>query len=262
MITIKDIIVFTEKLSGHLLNRDEDVHHGSADRQVTGVTVCWMANPAAAAAAGQRGHELLIGHESLYFPYDVVNSADPPAGWEDWPTNRQRRQALERHGLTFLRLHGSLDEICIFDDFVSLLGLGAPAYVDGLVKVFDIEPCTLRELVERVKVRLNLPHLRVSMPGGLQQRVRRVGLPWGGLGLFVNVGYQQQLIEQGCDVFISGESDNYGFRFAEEYGIPTIETSHEVSENPGLRHFTEMLAASFPAVEFCFFENGCAWEMH
>ncbi|NOY75007.1 MAG: hypothetical protein GXP32_04360 [Kiritimatiellaeota bacterium] len=58
----------------------------------------------------------------------------------------------------------------------------------------------------------------------------RVGLPWGGLGLFVNVAYQQFLFEHGCDVFIAGESDNMGFRFAEECGIPMIETSHEVNK--------------------------------
>ena len=58
--------------------------------------------------------------------------------------------------------------------------------------------------------------------------VSRIGLPWGGLGLFVNVGYQQALVEQGCDLFIAGESDNYGFRFAQECGIPMIETSHEI----------------------------------
>ena len=46
-----------------------------------------------------------------------------------------------------------------------------------------------------------------------------VGLPWGGLGLFVNVGYQQALVARDCDVFIAGESDNLGFRFAVESGV-------------------------------------------
>ena len=84
-----------------------------------------------------------------------------------------------------------------------------------------------------------MPALRVSAARGMDQVVHRVGLPWGGLGLFVNVGYQQRLIEQGCDVFIAGESDNYGFRFAAECGIPMIETSHELSENDGLQRFVD-----------------------
>jgi putative NIF3 family GTP cyclohydrolase 1 type 2 len=260
MTTIYAIISYVESLSGHPLNRDEGVQHGPADRTASGVTICWMATPDAIRAAGAHGDELLIGHESLYYPYDVINSPNPPAGWERWRVNRQRREGLARYNLTFLRLHGSLDEICIFDDFVARVGLGAPVFTDGLVKVFEIEPCTLRELVERIKARMGMPAVRVSAARGMDQVVHRVGLPWGGLGLFVNVGYQQRLIEQGCDVFIAGESDNYGFRFAAECGIPMIETSHELSENDGLRRFGQMLIARFSGLRASFFENQCIWE--
>ena len=48
---------------------------------------------------------------------------------------------------------------------------------------------------------------------------------------------------------------------AQECGVPIVETSHEVSENPGLHRLTDMLAAAFPDVDFHFFENRCAWEV-
>ena len=99
-----------------------------------------------------------------------------------------------------------------------------------------------------------MPAVRVSHPKGMEQIVHRVGLPWGGLGLHRNVGYQQKLIELGCDVFIAGETDSYGFRFSGECGIPMIETSHEVSENPGLRHFTRMLRKRFLQLKITFHE--------
>ena len=260
-VTVQDIIRYVETLSGHSLNRDEGVHHGSPGSNVSGATICWMATPAAIASAGGRGDDLLIGHESLYYPYDVVNRSDQPAAWQDWRTNSQRKAALEKYDLTFLRLHGSLDEICIFDEFVRLLGLGEPAYLDGLVKVFEIQECSLEELIAQVKEKTKMGSLRVSRPSGFDSPVRRVGLPWGGLGLFVNVSYQQRLIEQNCDIFIAGESDNYGFRFSQKCGIPMIETSHEVSENPGLRQFTDMLAKAFPELGCHFFENPCVWEV-
>jgi len=264
--TVNDIITYIERLAGHPLNRDEGIQHG-ADRPITGVTVCWMASPEAIRAAGTPvtgapATGLLIGHESLYYPYDVIHNPNPPAGWEGWQVNRQRRDLLTEFDLTFLRAHGSLDEICIFEDFGARLGLNAPVFADGLVKVYEIAPCPLGELVKRVKARMGMPALRVSPARGMDQVVRRVGLPWGGLGLFVNVGYQQRLIEQGCDVFIAGESDNYGFRFAAECGIPMIETSHELSENDGLHRFTDMLAQAFPDVRCRFFENICVWEIH
>lgn len=261
MVSIADIVSYVEALTGHGLNRDEGVQHGAAAREVHGVTVAWMATPAAIRAAGEAGHELLIGHESLYYPYDVVNQLEGPLGWQRWRVNRQRREALDAYGLSFLRIHGSADEICIFDDFAAMLALGDPVYAGGLTKVYEIAPGPLAELVARVKAQVGMQHVRVAPAGPMDRMVHRVGLPWGGLGLFVNVGYQQELVEQDCDVFIAGESDNYGFRFAAECGIPMIETSHEVSENPGLRRFTAMLGAAFPDVDFAFYENACVWEV-
>ncbi|MCX6992580.1 MAG: Nif3-like dinuclear metal center hexameric protein [Kiritimatiellaeota bacterium] len=261
MTKLPDIIRHIEELAGHRLGKDEGVHHGNACIPVTSATVAWMASPDAIEAAGQSGHQVLICHESLYYPYDVLYSSQPPPDWKSWKVNRQRRELLERYGLTCLRIHGSADEICIFDAFAELLGLGKPVIAEGLVKVYEIPGCPLDELVRNVKRRMGMAAVRVADGRDMQRTVRRVGLPWGGLGLFVNVGYQQRLAELGCDVFIAGESDNYGFRFAAESGIPMIETSHELSENPGLRRFTALLAQAFPNVTFRFYENECIWRM-
>ena len=268
MPTLADIIRFIEMRSGHPLNGDEGIQHrpdgapqSNGDAAVCGVTVAWMATPDALRFATEKRHDLFVGHESLYYPYDVINAKNSPAGWQGWKVNRQRKELLDAGGLTFLRAHGSLDDICIFDDFAALFGLGAPVHENGLVKVYEIEPTTVGELVQRAKRVCQMPAVRVAAPGGTDQIVRRVGLPWGGLGLFVNVGYQQALVELGCEVFIAGEADDYGLRFAAEAGIPMIETSHEISENPGLRRFSEMLAEAFPELNVAFYECPCVWEM-
>lgn len=261
MTAIPDIISHVEKLMGHQLNRDEGVHHGDAEREVTGATVSWMASPGAIEAAGESAHELLIAHESVFFPYDVVNLPDAPADWKSWATNRQRIELLDRYGLTCVRIHGSADQICIYDTFAELLGLGEPVAGDGLARIYEIPECSLDELVERVKDRMGMPRLRLADADSGERMVRRVGLPWGGLGLFVNVHYQQRLVALGCDVFIAGESDSYGFRFACEAGVPMIETSHEGSENPGLRRFTEIMAEAFPEVQFRFYDDKRVWRI-
>lgn len=260
MTAIADIIKRVESLAGHPLNKDEGVHHGTAERRVSGATVAWMATPAAIEAAGKNGHELLIVHESLYFPYNVVNMPNPPPGWQSWKVNSRRRALLEQQGLTCLRIHGSADEICVFDRFAGLLALGKPVFADGLAKVYEIPECSLDELVSRVKRLLGMSVVRVARAGNGARMVKRVGLPWGGLGLFVNVAYQQRLVELGCDVFIAGEADNYGFRFAVESGISMIETSHEISENPGIRNLTDILAQAFPELDFKYHENECVWK--
>lgn len=256
----REIIAYVESLSGHPLNADEGVKHGDPDRPVRGVLLCWMATTEALAEAGRLGCDLVLCHESLYYPYNATDRADNPAGWEDWPTNRGRRALLERHDLVLARVHGSLDEITIYDDFVALLALPeTPAAGEGLARAYDIAPVRLGDLVERVKAATGLDRVRVSAPKGLDQVVQRVGLPWGGLGLFVNVGYQQRLVALGCDAFIAGEADDYGFRFSAEVGIPMIETGHVTSENPGLARFAGMLAERFPDLRVHYHACPPAW---
>ncbi len=262
MVTVSDIIAFVQESVGHSLRSDEGVQHGSAEDEVENVVVCWMATREALKRAGEAGADLVIGHESLYYPYNAINRTDRPESWQAWRINRTRAELLDAHRLTFVRIHGSLDELCIFDDFAARLGLGEPVQADGLAKVYEIEPCTLRELADRVKERAGMAHVRVSAPDGLDQAVSRVGLPWGGLGLFVNVGYQQKLLEAGCDVLIAGEACSYGFRFSAECGVPMIETSHEGSENPGLRHFCDILRERFPELNVEFFQVAPSWAWH
>lgn len=257
----RDIISLIERLAGHPLNRDEGVHHGDAARPIRRVLVCWMATCAALEAAGEGGYDLVLTHESLYYPYNAAVNSDNPPGWQDWPTNRARRELLARHNLVLLRAHGSLDEVCIYDDFAALLGLGAPEATVGLAKVYAVPPRPLGELVRLVQHATGLGAVRVSAPRGMGQVVQRVGLPWGGLGLFVNVGYQQKLIAQGCDVLVAGESDDYGFRFAAECGIPMIETGHAASENPGLKHWARILAEHMPGLDVGFHEVRDAWDV-
>lgn len=261
MPTVRDIIDHITGLADRSLGRDEGVHHGSPEAEVRGVTLSWMATPSALQAAGEAGHELLISHESLYYPYGALRPDDPPEGWPEWPINRRRRELLERYGLAFARLHGTLDHLCVCDAFADLLGLGEPAEADGLVRVYEGAGCTLRDLLWRVKGCLEMPAVRVIRARGWDEAVSRIGLPVGGLGLFVNVGHVEKLIERGCDVMIAGESDDYGFRFALESGASMIETSHELSENPGMRQARDLLAERFPEVQFGFFANTCPWEV-
>ena len=258
---VSNIIATTEALVGHPLNSDEGVKMGDASADVTRVLVTWMATRDSLLEAERIGAKLVIAHEALFHPYAVELTPGETRDWESWRTNRQRREVIDRAGITLLRIHGSADEICIFDDFAALLDLGQPVVADGACrKVYEIEPVAFRKLVERVKTATGMEHVRVSCTDAdLDRHVHRVGLPWGGLGLFVNVSYQQWALEQGCDVLIAGEADNYGLRFSSECGVPMIETSHEISEHPGLRHFTDILAAKHPDVSFSFCELPSAW---
>ncbi len=259
---VSDILETVANLSGHPLNHDEGVQMGQPDREVGKALVCWMASQYALLEAEHAGVELVIAHESLFFPYGVKLKPDEIQPWETWQTNRQRREIIERAEFVVARVHGSADEICIFDVFASLLGIDKSLSGEGYCKVYEIDPIPLKELVAKVKQAVGMDYVRISCSDSdLEKKVRCVGLPWGGLGLDSNVSYQQAVMEMGCDVLIAGESDSYGFRFSAECGVPMIETSHETSEIPGLRRFAAMLGEKHPDVAIDFHDNGTIWRL-
>ncbi|MFC5651215.1 Nif3-like dinuclear metal center hexameric protein [Paenibacillus solisilvae] len=246
-----------ERMTGGF-GRDEGLHFGDPRREVRKALICWMADEEAIAAAAAFGADVIVTHESLFYPYDIVVNGGVP-DFMAWRTNARRIERLAAAGLSVIRAHGSVDKLCIFDDFAEALGLGDPVVEESdYVSVYEVREMTYGTMIERVKAALKLDRLRVT-DGDRSRPVSRIGLPWGGMGLFVNVGYMERLIRHGCDLFIAGETDNYGFRFALGAGIDMIETSHEISENPGLRRFAQLLADELEGIEVRFHENRIAY---
>ncbi len=241
---------------------DEGISYGPARQPITGVTVCWMPDPEAVRAADVAGHELMIHHEALTYPYPTYTE-QRERQYLAWPTNAQRLTAIGQAGLTACRIHTSADEICNFRVVIEMLQLGDPAERGRtpFEAVFEIAPMPYRALIDRVKKCFNMPAVRATCALGMERTVSRVGLPWGGLGLFVNVGYMQSVIEHHCDVFIAGETDNYAMRFCTELGIDVIETSHEVSEVPGMAQLAKLIGRAFPSLDVKAYRQNCIWRM-
>jgi putative NIF3 family GTP cyclohydrolase 1 type 2 len=237
------------------IGQEERFRFGEPSIEVEGVLVCWMATVEAIQTAAGNGCNLIVCHEELTFPYEF---RDPGAiARLSWRPNARRLGLLGAHGITVYRAHGMLDRYCIVDDFERVLGLPEPVVKDGYVRLYVIEPRTVRELALDVKARVGLPHVRVA--GDLDRTVSRVACPWGGLGLSLNTGFMQALLEHDPDVFIAGEADDYGMRFALDAGVPMIETSHATSENPGLEHFARDLKERFTDLRVFYYANPVPW---
>ena len=256
MLRHRDIAAFTETLAPPR-GGDEGFRFGDSRAETTGVLVCFMATLEAIGEAAAKGCNLVLAHEELHYPY----SAFPGPALEEsitWTTNRLRYAALAQHGLAVYRAHGQADRFCILESFAEKLGLPAPSVREGYYRIYDIEPVTVGELARDVKERVGQPHLRVS--GALGKVVRRVGAPWGGLGLSLNVGFIEALLDHGPDVLIAGECDEYAFRYTEDAGVPMIETGHSISENPGLERLAQVLQDQFPQVPVVFHAVPCPWQ--
>ena len=262
MPTSRDIIRFVESRAGRSIAEDEGVTFGPPTRELTGVTVCWMANPDSISATAEAGHNCVVHHEALTYPYPGYASQSD-RDCHNWPINVQRMDLLSRHNLTGIRLHGILDELYVFDAFAEQLGLGEPVASGESVlpheRVYGSPVATFGELVEHVKKAMGMPAVRTTVDRP-DRPVKRIGLPVGGLGLFVNVGTMQGWVDKGVDTLICGESDNYGFRFPAELGIAMIETSHELSEQRGLERFACDLQTELGIdVKSC--DTPCVWRM-
>lgn len=242
------------------LGGEEGIMFGDASAEVRVVQVSWMGDVAAARNAIRIGADLMLVHEAPFFPYPGIRSGTPPTDCLSWAPNRERIRLYTEGRMAVLRLHSTLDKLCIYDDFARTLGLDNPVVdEEGFIRIYAIEPATLGNMIEQVKKRLHLDSVRVSGGEDLSRTVSRIGLPWGGTGLFVNVDYQAALLRHKPDLFIAGETDTYGMHFARDAGVPMIETGHEVSENIGLRNFTERLRRDLPGLRAEYFENPRPW---
>ncbi|NLF32064.1 MAG: hypothetical protein GX591_14400 [Planctomycetes bacterium] len=240
MTTPLDILAAARKRSGEPLRSDEGVSFGPAEAELTGVSVAWTASPQAIEAAARAGHNCLVHHENLTWPYPGIASRHEPSELA-WPTNARRLELLKRHGMTAVRLHDTADKLCVYRAFADQLQLrarpGGPWYAHRL---YDAPVPTFGRLIDHVKRCMGMAALRVSTHPA-DSPISAIGLPWGGLGLYTNVGYVEQLIEMGADALVCGETDNLGLRFAAELDIPVIETSHELSEARGMEELARLL---------------------
>ena len=197
--------------------------------------------------------DLIITHESLFYPYDIVVTGGR-ADFMAWRVNYERIRLLAADDIAVIRYHMSLDLYCILDVLERKLDLKPTVTKNVIERLYEIPPISYGNLIEKVKTAVDIPLIRVST-GDPARIVSKVGLAWGGLGLFVNIAHMQALIDMGCEVIIAGETDNYAIRFAKEAGLDIIETSHEVSENFGIEEFIGTLRRDLPGANSMFYEN-------
>lgn len=257
MPTFEDIFRYLEKKTGVSRHGDEGIHFGDPDRALKHVLLCWLATPEALQEAGRLGCDAVIGHETLWYPYDAAVNNNNPVGWSRWDVNTRRRELLEKHDLSFARIHMLLDYYNISEEFARLLGFTGNCDLMGYMRLYRTAPTPVIRLLEQTRMAFGVEHMRVAAPRGKTHQVSNI-LCAG--GAFMNC---ERLIEElhklSVDMVITGEVHDLSLRMCHEYGITLIETSHEVSENPGLKKFATDLEKIFPKLKVSFYENPRIW---
>jgi len=237
------------------LGGEEGFRFGDPSVEVTGILVTWMATRDAMQSAADRAWNLVICHEDPFFPYSGSGALETSITWR---VNRERIALCARHGITILRAHGTLDRLCVVDEFARAAGLrGSDIREEGLARTFTIPETTLADFAEQVRANLGL--LRVRVVGHLDRRITKVGIAVGGIGLSFNIAFWEILLRHGAQVVLTGETDEYAMHYAADNDVGIVETTHAISENPGLRRFCDILRERFPEVPVEFHECGVAW---
>ena len=255
VITATDVARFIEGLGTEPAD-DEGFKFGDPAAPVSGVLVCWMCTVAAIEQATAEGCDMIVCHEEMHYPYAAFSPGLEK--YITWTVNRRRISALAAGEIVVYRAHGMLDHYCLLDDFAAQLGLSDAAVSEWFYRIYDIAPRTVGKLVEEVKAAMGMDCLRVT--GDTERVVSRVGLPWGGLGLSLNVAFIEGLLAYKPDVLIAGEADEYAMFYCRDADVVMIETSHAVSENFGLAHFAQDLGAHFPGVKVLFHRCPVPWQ--
>jgi len=244
------------KQSAKYFNPEEGFRFGNPDVEVNGIMVSWMATAEAIEKAAEEGCNFMIVHEDLFYPFDFQRDAHFETCFT-WSVNCKRVKMLSEHDITVFRAHGALDRLCVLDMFAEALGLPEPSVNQEYVRVYDLPGTTAGELALEVKMRLGLEAVRFV--GKPDHAVKRVGLPWGGMALTLNVGFIETLLSHNPDALIAGETDEYSEFYVLDAGVDVIEVGHSVSENIGLRKFSEDLKHQYPGTKVVFFECKKPW---
>ena len=248
-VTCADLLKPIEEIVGGeaMLWPDGCYVNGSPGTVVKALLVTWMADVSALRKAVANKCNVVLCHESPSYneknelpPYRWLNPVNACAE-KAWHPNRQRRMLIEKHRLTVMQCHYGLDRFPIYESFVEAIGLPAPRKGQGWEQVYRLpKAVTVAALAKTVKQRLRIAGT-VRVTGDRRRKVQKVVSLWGGVGLYSNLYWLRRGIEHGADVAVAGEMDEFQMRFAAEAGIPVIETSHQLSEEIGLRHYAEVL---------------------
>lgn len=232
------------------LGREDGVIEGNPDGEVNGVLVCFMATLDALRTARRERCNLVVTHETPFLPMAGISKV--PDDWREWSVNKARLREIEGGGLTVVRLHSSLDRWLIYETFREMLGLPAEGEGQGYGRVYNVEPAPLRAWVDTAKTAAGLDQVRFM--GDPERVVSRIGLPFGGLSLFVNIGCIERIVQAGADLLIGGESDDHALLYTADAGVAFIELGHSPTENPGLRRFADAVRQRFQDIRVVYYD--------
>ncbi|MEX0795029.1 MAG: Nif3-like dinuclear metal center hexameric protein [Pirellulaceae bacterium] len=219
---------------------------GDADQTVRRIMTTLTITPSVVEEAVAAHVDLLVAHHPLPFHASKRLTTETTAG--------AMLLRLVRHGVAIYSPHTSFDscraginqrlaENLELSAIEPLVVKPAPEEIEHPVGVgrFGMleESSSLDDLATQAKSLFEVAQVQVIGRG--DQPIQKVGLACGSAG-----GFLEMALAQGCDCFITGETNFHTCLEAEARGIGMILLGHYASERFALRQLAEELATTFP----------------
>jgi dinuclear metal center YbgI/SA1388 family protein len=193
---------------------------GSSSASITKVLCALDINDAVIDEAIETGVECIVTHHPFFFKEIKKIDYNTPKG--------ALIQKIIQNGLHIYSMHTNLDiakggiNDLLADKLVlknkSVLFQTDPLTNEGIGRVGEIEPLTLKTLATQMKTILDTPHVRVV--GALEKQVTRVAICSGSGSEYLMVAAQK------ADVYITGDLKFHEAQQAIEQGLCLIDAGH------------------------------------
>ena len=217
--------------------------HGSADIDVTGIAVTWLATDAVLREAAQLGHNFVVCHEGMFYPTF--------SGYESEERHHDsKRKLMDELGISVMRCHDTWDrmpEFGIPDVWADFLGFPSePRAVDCFYKICLVDGMTVQGVADAVLEKTKpLGQMVVNVMGNLEKKVSRLAV---GTGAITRLPAMQEL---GADIILGTDdgthTTNCGL-WSLDLDIPVMVVSHATAELPGMMALAEYLKRLYPGV--------------
>jgi len=244
--------------SGLQSDRDRRVlgfRFGNPEIEVTGVGVAWYLAMEVIEQSVKRGLNLLLIHEPGLFyensaPWHTTLLPDTN------PVNLKKKQLLIENNICVYTAHSNWDlqkHVGNQPTFAKALGLTKEIKRDIAVGVYQVQPMTFSDLIEKVKTATGLKHMRVQ--GDRDKLIKTVAVGFGNMGFVVDA-----ILANHADAGIFGELGEFSFIAAREANVPIIETTHLVSESIGFHSVADVMKERLPEMKIECLEVPFAYE--
>lgn len=232
-----DILNYTETFAPIASAADFDncgILVGDEEQQVTKALLALDITPEVVEEAHTKGAELIISHHPVIFrPLKRVMTGTAV-------------YQLIKYGITALCLHTNLDLSPVFGvntELARVLGIRDGHFAEGtFAYIGQLEqPTTAEEFARRVNRELDCRGLRYTD----KEQVQKICVSGG-------AGAEEVFtaIENGCDLFLTGEMKHHLFVEAQNHGIAVIEAGHFSSEDVVMKPLMELLQSKFTQISF------------